>query len=439
MMHKRFPVLAAALFLISGAVAFAGGSKEKSAPASTPANTVMTANPSSATLNVEVQGGELKTQAIQDMVQKFEQQTGIHVNLIPVPTGSMTQKTLLDLKTNAKLYDVAMVPEDTFWEYAGAKYLASLGSVSATPAWLQGFIPAFASRVQYEGNWYGTPIDAESNVLYYNTKLFKDAGLDPSSPPQTWAEFLKDAQQLQAHGIDATGWLGATGNNATWNWADFLFSFGGNFFDSQNQPVFNSAQGVKSLEYVTSLINTYHVMPSAVTTWGYSQLFSAMEQGKIAMAITWPNLYAQLNDPSKSAVVNQVKIAPPPSFDGTAGVPGGEWKLIVPYDTPHLSAATQFVRYFSTSEFEYYEATKYGMLPARSSVYQRLEKEHPSYTWSVWNTVLSKDTKWMPVQHANWPTISNDISYAIQQVELQKASAQDALTAAAKQIQALGN
>lgn len=431
MIKKSLVPLAGILFLVTGALAFAGGARETSSAGSAPAMTAST------TLNVEVQGGDTKTIAIQHELQSFENKTGIRVNLIPVPQSSMTQKTLLDLKTNAKLYDVAMVPEDTFWEYARSSYLTSLAPVDATPSWLQGFIPAFASRVQYKGTWYGTPIDAESNVLYYNTELFKKAGLDPNRPPQTWTEFLKDARQLQAHGIDATGWLGAPGNNATWNWADFLFSFGGSFFNSQNQPVFDSAAGTRSLNYVVDLIDKYHVMPSAVTTWGYNQLFSSMEQGKVAMEITWPNLYAQLNDPSKSAVVGQVKIAPPPSHNGTAGVPGGEWKLVVPYDTANKAAAVKFLKYFSSPSFEYFEATKYGMLPARSAVYARLEKRHPSYTWAVWNTVLAKDTQWMPVTEANWPTISNDISYAIQEVELGKATAKDALSGAAQQVQAL--
>ena len=65
---------------------------------------------SSVTLNVEAQGGDAKTRAVQDQLRAFEKQTGINVNIISVPIGNMTQKTPLDLKTNAKQYDVVMVP-----------------------------------------------------------------------------------------------------------------------------------------------------------------------------------------------------------------------------------------------------------------------------------------------------------------------------------------
>lgn len=97
------------VFVVVSAAAFAGGSNEKTSGASAQ-STGGSAMSSSVTLNVEAQGGDAKTRAVQDQLRAFEKQTGINVNIISVPIGNMTQKTLLDLKTNAKQYDVVMVP-----------------------------------------------------------------------------------------------------------------------------------------------------------------------------------------------------------------------------------------------------------------------------------------------------------------------------------------
>ena len=43
----------------------------------------------------------------------------------------------------------------------------------------------------WNGRLYGLPWVQGSRVLYYNKALFRQAGLDPSQPPTTWAELLE--------------------------------------------------------------------------------------------------------------------------------------------------------------------------------------------------------------------------------------------------------
>jgi multiple sugar transport system substrate-binding protein len=257
--------------------------------------------------------------------------------------------------------------------------------------------------------------------------------LNPNKPPSTWAQFLADAIQLKKHGIYATGWLGAPGNDATWNWADFLFSQGGAFFDARNRPIFDNAAGVQSLTWLVDLLRKYQVMPPSVTSWGYDQLNNNFVHGQVAMVVDWPYLLGMAQDPRASSVVGKVKIAVVPS-NGQHGVPGGEWKWIVPYDTTHRAAAIQFVKFFTSPEFENYQAVKYALLPARSAVYDNLQKAHPSYQWAVWRQTFTQGTRWMPVAEPNWPAVSDTISYAIQRVELGRAPASVALHDAAVKV-----
>ena len=55
---------------------------------------------------------------------------------------------------------------------------------------------------------YGVPIDVTNIQMLYNKDLFKQAGLDPESPPRTFAEFIAAAKRLKQAGIQGlvSGW-----------------------------------------------------------------------------------------------------------------------------------------------------------------------------------------------------------------------------------------
>ncbi len=60
------------------------------------------------------------------------------------------------------------------------------------------------------GQYFGVPYLADLSVLWYNKKLFTEAGLDPNKPPTSYAEILADAQKINAlgHGISGFSFAG---------------------------------------------------------------------------------------------------------------------------------------------------------------------------------------------------------------------------------------
>ena len=48
------------------------------------------------------------------------------------------------------------------------------------------------------GHNFYVPLGVDITAMIYNKELFKEAGLDPEKPPQTWPEFLDAAQKIQA-------------------------------------------------------------------------------------------------------------------------------------------------------------------------------------------------------------------------------------------------
>ncbi|MGH6913124.1 MAG: extracellular solute-binding protein, partial [Geminicoccales bacterium] len=60
-----------------------------------------------------------------------------------------------------------------------------------------------------EGEMLSMPFNSSTPVLYYNKTAFEKAGLDPDTPPETWAELVEAAEAAQAAGYPCgftTGW-----------------------------------------------------------------------------------------------------------------------------------------------------------------------------------------------------------------------------------------
>ncbi len=89
--------------------------------------------------------------------------------------------------------------------------LEDLDDLAAQQGWAQVIPPDVLGTVSYGGHYYAVPVDiARINSLFYNTAVFTQYGL---APPATVADFVADAQTLQANGVtplavgDAGPWV----------------------------------------------------------------------------------------------------------------------------------------------------------------------------------------------------------------------------------------
>ena len=83
-------------------------------------------------------------------------------------------------------------------------------------AWYKQFFAKALANTSYEaGNQYGVPpgiygvpIDVTNIQMLYNKDLFKQAGLNPEKPPETWSQWLEDWHKLKAAGVPGmvSGW-----------------------------------------------------------------------------------------------------------------------------------------------------------------------------------------------------------------------------------------
>lgn len=115
---------------------------------------------------------------------------------------------------------------------------------------------------QYDGKQYMITCGGSTIMLWYNTELFEQAGLDPENPPKTWDEFKGAACEAlsKIDGIDPFGLYAKSSGGETSFLFESLFTseFGGSAWDSAtNQYVYDSEQGktaaVNTLQFIQDI------------------------------------------------------------------------------------------------------------------------------------------------------------------------------------------
>lgn len=331
--------------------------------------------------------GEPRSDAVKKMLPAFEKLTGIKTNIdiLPYPTLQEKQAVALTQKTGA--YDVVHV--DVVWvgQYAGQGWVipATEFIKQSNPKVLNinDFLPrVLADQGSWEGVVYGLPFIQAVFGLHYRTDIFKKYGL---KVPQTWEELRTTAKFLTEKeskgGVYGLTIMGRRGVQLQCTWDNFLWSWGGDWYDAEYRPTINSPQAVESLEFMKSLLP--YALPG-VLSYDWDENAQAFAQGKAVMNLQWQNAAPTFADPAKSKIVGKFdfelipgkkqpdgKILRTPTFGG--------WGLMIPVDAKNKEAAWEWIVWATSVEMEK-ELAKAMPGSRRSSLSDPvLSKQHVEY------------------------------------------------------------
>jgi len=164
---------------------------------------------------------------------------------------------------------------DYFSNYAQDGLLYSASDVLSDPGNL---LPAFKAQGTYSGTQYGMPFTTSSRTLFYNKKLFTQAGI--SSAPQTWADVKADAAKIKAQGDIGFGLpLGAEEAQAE----SLLWMLGdGGGYQTAGKYTINSAPNVAAFTFLKGLVSAGDTEPNPGTV-NRTDLWKEFAQGKVGM------------------------------------------------------------------------------------------------------------------------------------------------------------
>ncbi|MBW3623584.1 MAG: extracellular solute-binding protein [Armatimonadetes bacterium] len=169
-------------------------------------------------------------------VAEFERRNPhIDVSLLSMGAGGMDPQKLMTSIAGGVPPDLINQDRFTIGDWASRDTFMALDDLIRTnpgPIQAKDYYPAAWNEALYRGKVYAIPSGIDDRALYYNRKLFREAGLDPDRPPLTWEELEQYAVRLTKKNPDGSyksiGFIPNYGNS----WL-YLYSWqnGGEFMD----------------------------------------------------------------------------------------------------------------------------------------------------------------------------------------------------------------
>src|SRR5580692_121793 len=207
------------------------------------------------------------------IVTAFEKaHSNIKVNVTSIPWTNFDQQVQTMIQ-NKQYPDIT--EGDYFSNYAKDGLLYSASDVLSAPGNL---LPAFQAQGTYSGVQYGMPFTTSSRTLFYNKKLFTQAGI--MSAPQTWADVEADAAKITKLGDVGFGLpLGneeAQAESLLWMLGD------GGGYQTAGKYTIDSPANVAAFTFLKGMVAAGDTEPNPGTV-DRTPLWEQFAQGKVGM------------------------------------------------------------------------------------------------------------------------------------------------------------
>ncbi len=228
------------------------------------------------------------------------------------------------------------------------KTVADVTSQVKKLSFFNSFAPsALAIATGADGNLYGLPYAGYSLGIMYSKKLVTAAGIDPSTPPKTWADFREYAKRIAATGVP--GFIELTsGNTGGWHLTNWIYTAGGDMetvSGGKTTAVFNNDKAVAWLKQLQAMKHVDKSMTQQVVV-GWNDALQAIGTGKAAMVVEAPDTLVALKS-SYQADMNDLAMWPMPQNGGNAALTGGHVYVFKAGDNSDLlQAAVDWCSYY---------------------------------------------------------------------------------------------
>ncbi|UYQ65062.1 extracellular solute-binding protein [Streptomyces peucetius] len=287
----------------------------------------------------------------------------VTVKYVNVPFGEAQNKFKNAAQSGSGAPDV--IRSEVAWtpEFADLGYLAPLDGTAALKD-EDDFLEQAAASTRYNGKIYAVPQVIDSMGIFYNKKIFKEAGVEV---PKT----IDELKTVSATIKDKTGKTGLylRGDDAYW-FLSFLYGEGGDLVDAKSKTVtIDDEAGVKAMKVVKDLVDSKTAITDATNGWDNMQ--AAFKDGKVAMMINGPWAVADTYTGAEFADKSNLGVAPVPAGSAGQGAPQGGHNLAVYAGSENLDASYAFTEYMTSAETQAKVAQELNLLPTRNSVYSQ--------------------------------------------------------------------
>ena len=295
---------------------------------------------------------------IEKHLPELEAKTGIKGSIEYIPESAYMTKLQVVLSSGTGEFDGMYANNKMYpalfssgWIYELDNYIND--PKLTDPSWdYKDFITKLGSSLTYEGKILGVPFGVESGMLYYNKKMFADAGI--TAPPKTMDDVLAYAKLLNKPDKGQAGFATVgtrEGNVNGYTWIMIWKTLGGAWRPEGKEPytVLADEPAIHATTIWTELLSKYG--PQGIANYGWNELFLSLQQEKVAMAMATTKDYPVLTDPTKTKIGDSLGFA---CIEG----PGDEYTVsnisawMISKTSKHPEAAWQMLQFLTSKEFQ---------------------------------------------------------------------------------------
>lgn len=313
----------------------------------------------------------------------------VDVKYVSVPFGDAQNKFKNAAQAGSGAPDV--IRSEVAWtpEFADLGYLAPLDGTAALKD-QDDFLKQAVASTKYDGKTYAVPQVIDSMGVFYNKKLFKDAGVEP---PANIDELKTVSKKIK----DKTGKTGLyLRGDDSYYFLSFLYGEGGDLVDASSQTVtVDNAAGAKAFGVVKDLVDSGAAKTDA--TDGWENMMQSFKNGDVAMMINGPWAVADTLTGKEFSDKANLGISTVPAGTAGQGAPQGGHNLAVYAGSKNLEASYAFVDYMTSVEAQAQTAGELNLLPTRTSAYakqQAVDSEIVQFFKPVVETAVERP--WIP-------------------------------------------
>jgi multiple sugar transport system substrate-binding protein len=380
------------------------------------------------------------------LVAQYQSETGNKIELDVNPYAGALDKIRNSLRAQSGSYDLLAIDNNWMVEFFDGGFLVP--PTDLDPSFkLDPGVSTYGGSIFWNdklrtfdpkgGKLMGVPVNGNVEVLYYRKDLYDAKKL---KVPETWDQVLENATRLN-DGSRVYGFVHRDDrDSALADFANYLFSFGGDIFANAAAGdftvVFNSPQARRALDFYLKLGKAGGYPSQGAVSQG--QMIQLMATGKAAQTVGIVGAWAQLEDPTKSAVVGKFDTALIPRGEGGRHASrAGHWIGAIAKNVPkeRQLAALQFLRWFQTMDHQL-AYTRYGAVPVRTDLGNSDLARDPKFRFLKAQSENSKVAKMYAVVPES-AQMASILSLRLNECVIGKASVVDTLNRGAAEVQEL--
>ena len=315
------------------------------------------------------------------MVRKFNKENpDIQVKMQRIDWGTYYNK-LFVAGIGKRGPDIFVIHADSLARFAYADFLRPIDDFvfGTNGIDVSDIDPNVWEATEIDGKHYAIPLDVHPAGMYYNKKLFREAGITNvfgiPVPPTNREEFFSALKKLKKD-TDGNGKPDQWGFVFTFypNLArSFILQWGGDLIDKKTKEcTVNSPEAVEAVQFLSDIINIHKLAPVAENMDGWL----GFRQGKVGMVFEGIYMLADLQK-QKDLDFGAAEI---PVLGKQPGVWGSTHELCLSPELKDekLQAAWKFIKFLSDNSLDWAAS---GQVPVRKKIratdeFKKLEAQY---------------------------------------------------------------